>query len=410
MNNLARFAVVATCLGSVQVASADPLRVALIDPLTGPLASNGKIYEAVMKYAIDKLNAAGGFNGEPIELITLDDAGNASVTGDRFREAVSKGAQIVIKSLTSATAGQLSEDVKRYNMRNASVPIIFLNQGAEASDLTGAKCHFYSFRLGTTAPMRAQALMTVMKDQGAVDKGVYSINQNYSLGQDMEAAVQRYSKQLQYEVVGSALHDMSRIQDFTPYVARIRESGASAVVTSSYGGDLLLLIKAAVDSGLLAKFGTIYLDQPGNLGSGGSALAGSYNAAPYNIEADPTGMPEDFKAHLGSYPTYHVQGHVMTVIDFVGAALKSVSGKKGDKVDTKSIALALEKTKLEGPMGELSMRAEDHQMMLPIAVSRVQEGVKYPVDGTELGFAVAKIVPAKDTIYPVQPECKMVRP
>lgn len=410
MKTFAKYAVIAACLGSAHAASADPLKIALIDPLTGPLASNGKIYEAVMKYAVGRLNSAGGFNGEPIELIVLDDAGNASVTSDRFREAASKGAQIVIKSLTSATSGQLSEDVKRHNLRNPNSPIIFLNEGAEASDLTGAKCHFYSFRLGTTAPMRAQALMAVMKEEGALEKEVYSINQNYSLGHDMEAAVQLYGTKLTYKVMGSALHDISRIQDFTPYVARIRESGAGAVVTSSYGGDLLLLVKAAVDSGLSAKFGTIYLDQPGNVGSGGNALIGSYNAAPYNVEADRTILPEDFKTHLGQYPTYHVQGHVATIMTFVGSALKSVSGNKGDKVNTKSIALALEKTTLAGPMGELSMRADDHQMLLPIVVSRVQDGVKYPIDGTKLGFSVVKVVAAKDAIYPVQSECKMVRP
>lgn len=402
--------VVAVVLGVIGNAHAEPLKIALIDPLTGPLASNGKIYESVVKYSVDKLNKAGGFNGEPIELIVLDDAGNASTASDRFREAVSAGAKIFIKSLTSATAGQLSEDVRRYNLRNPNAPVVFLNEGAEASDLTGAKCHFYSFRLGTTAPMRAHALLSVMKSEGALKGGVYSINQNYSLGQDMEAAIQKDAGPLGYKVVGTVLHDMARIQDFTPYVGRIRESGASTVITANYGGDLLLLIKAAVDSGLKVNFGTIYLDQPGNVGSGGAALAGSYNAAPYNADADKTDLPEDFKSKLGQYPLYHVQGHVSIMLSFVGKALKAVSRDRGSPVDAKQIALSLEKTTYAGPMGEISMRAEDHQMLLPIVVSKLEEGARYPVDGTKLGFKPVKTVPASEAIYPVQSDCKMVRP
>lgn len=392
------------------ISSAAPLKIAMIDPLTGPLAANGKIYEATVKYVIDKMNKAGGFNGAPIELIILDDVGNASVTSDRFREAVAQGANVFLKSLTSATAAQLSEDVRRHNLRNPDTRVMFLNQGAEASDLTGAKCHFYSFRLATTASIRAKALLSTMKAEGALNEGVYAINQNYSLGQEMEASTKTYAAAYSYKIAGTALHDLSRIQDFTPFVNRIRESGASAVITSSYGSDLLLLVKAAADSGLKAKFGTIYLDQPGNIGNGGQALEGSYNATTYNVEADASAMPEDFKSKVGTLPSYHVQGHVVAVLGFFGEALKAVSKGKEEKVDVTAIAQAMEKTTYKTPMGELSMRAADHQLILPVVVSRVGTKVKYPVDGTKLGFEVVKVIPGTEAIYPVQDSCKMSRP
>jgi branched-chain amino acid transport system substrate-binding protein len=36
--------------------------------------------------------------------------------------------------------------------------------------------------------------------------------------------------------------------------------------------------------------------------------------------------------------------------------------------------------------------------------------VKYPVDGTKLGFGVVQIIQGPDAIYPVQASCKMERP
>jgi branched-chain amino acid transport system substrate-binding protein len=397
-------------IGSFHDVIAAPLKVALIDPFSGPLASNGKIYEVATKFAFDRLNGAGGFNNEPIELMTYDHAGNPSTASDRFREAVAAGARVIVTSLTSATTGQLSEDVRRYNLRNPASPVLFLNQGSEASDLTGAKCHFYSFRLTTIAQMRAKALTSVMKSEGVLEGGVYSINQNYAFGQDMEAAVQANSSIDGYKVVGSVLHDMFRLQDFTPYVGRVRESGASAVITSSFASDLLLLIKASADSGLKVSFGSVFLDQPGNLASGRDALAGAYNAGTYNVGADKSSLPEEFKARVGHYPLYQVEGAVVAVLSLFGEALKTVSGPHGAPVDVQKIALALEKAKFNGPMGELSVRAEDHQLQMPLVVAKVQEDEKYPVDSTKWGFKVIKVLPSADLTYPVQESCKMVRP
>jgi branched-chain amino acid transport system substrate-binding protein len=396
-------------IGLVHRSEAAPLKIALIDPLTGPLADNGKIYEAATKFAFERLNKEGGFNKLPIVLMIYDDAGNPSAASDRFREAVAGGAQIIIGSLTSALTGQLSEDTRRYNLRNPGSPVLFINQGSEASDLTGAKCHFYSFRFTTTATMRAKALLGVMKRQGVLDGGVFSINQNYSFGQDTEAAVKEGSESLKFKVSGSALHDMFRIQDFTPYASRVRDSGASAVVTSSFGSDLLLLIKSMNESGLKATFGTVFLDQPGNLASGGAALAGSYNSATYNVGSDKTSMPAEFKAKVGHYPLYQVDGGVVSAVSFLGTALKAVSRGPDSPVEIKEIALAIEKAKFSGPLGEVSMRADDHQMQMPLAVTRVQEDSTYPVDGTKWGFSTVQIIPGQDLMYPVQESCKMQR-
>ena len=47
-----------------------------------------------------------------------------------------------------------------------------------------------------------------------------------------------------------------KVQDFSPYVAKIKASGAQSVVTGNYNRDLNLLIKAADDAGLDVRFDT----------------------------------------------------------------------------------------------------------------------------------------------------------
>ena len=43
------------------------------------------------------------------------------------------------------------------------------------------------------------------------------------------------------------------MRDFAPYIAKIKASGADAVITGNWGSDLTLLIKAANEAGLNGK-------------------------------------------------------------------------------------------------------------------------------------------------------------
>ncbi|MFY1847121.1 branched-chain amino acid ABC transporter substrate-binding protein, partial [Achromobacter dolens] len=73
-------------------------------------------------------------------------------------------------------------------------------------------------------------------------------------------------------------------------------------------------------------------------------------------------------------------------------------------------ARALEKVTYTSPLGTYTMRAEDHQVQLPMVVSKVGKNAKYKADGTDMGFEPVKVLSAADVSAPVQATCKMVRP
>jgi len=61
-------------------------------------------------------------------------------------------------------------------------------------------------------------------------------------------------------------------------------------------------------------------------------------------------------------------------------------------------------------MGEEYMRADDHQVQIPMVVSVVSKDAKYKVDDTQMGFKpVAKFTAEQASVAP-QPSCKMQRP
>lgn len=392
-----------------QIAFAEPLKIALVEALSGTAAAGGKVYQDATGIAVEKLNAGGGFNGEPIQLMVIDNGGNTTQASDKVKEAIDKGAHIIVQAGASSISGQISEDVRKHNIRNPQNPVMYLNLGGEALELTGPKCNFYTFRLAPTASMRIGALLEVLKKNNQLGTRVYSVNQNYSYGQDAESAIVAGASKYGYQVVGKVLHDFGRVQDFAPYAAKIKEAGADTVITGDWANDLVLLIKATRESGLKAVFGTTYLDYPGVMAGLGDLALGNYVAMSFNPEFEKPEVVEAFKARTGRYPAFGGDLHFVRMFDVLGSALAKLS-VKGGPVETRKIALGLESASMSDAMGTVTIRKEDHQAILPLSVSVAKAGAKYPSAGAQHGLVSVGIVAGEQAIYPVQSSCKMERP
>lgn len=83
--------------------------------------------------------------------------------------------------------------------------------------------------------MKMEALTAFRKDQPKV-KNVYLLNQNYSHGQQ----VARYFKEgmtrkrPDVKIVVEDLNPIDQVKDFTPDVAKIKQSGAASIVTGNW--------------------------------------------------------------------------------------------------------------------------------------------------------------------------------
>ncbi|AEW15927.1 hypothetical protein C064_03156 [Brucella suis 63/252] len=401
----------ALSLAGAAGASAEPLKIALVETLSGPQASTDLLYRAAVLYQLGKINEAGGFNGEKIQILEYDNQGGPVGAADRVKAAIADGAQIIVQGSSSAVAGQITEDVRKYNLRNKGKEVLYLNLGAEALELTGSKCHFYHFRFSPNAAIRFKTVAQGMKDKGILGERAYSINQNYSWGVDVENTVVANAKEIGYEVVDKTLHEVNKIQDFSPYVAKIQAANVDTVFTGNWSNDLLLLMKAASGAGLKAKFATSFLDQPGNIGNAGAIAEGHIVSTPFNPEANgeaSMAFAEDYKKVTGHYPSY-VEPAAVFGLQLFGEALKNVKPGEG-KINTTDIALAIENASVKTPMGDYSMRSDDHQAKFPMVVQEVSKKARIKADGTEYGFLPFKTFTGDESIDPVQESCSMKRP
>src|SRR5690606_37785632 len=77
---------IAAALGACAIpAAAAPVKVGLVETLSGPQASSGQAYRAAVRYAIDRINAEGGWNGEPVQLLEYDNQGGPAGAADKLK-------------------------------------------------------------------------------------------------------------------------------------------------------------------------------------------------------------------------------------------------------------------------------------------------------------------------------------
>lgn len=401
----------ATALGlTAGTAMAAPVKVAYLTPVTGPLAFIGAMYKPTIDFVAKPFNEAGGWHGDQIEVKVYDDSGTTQGAADRFKQAIADGARIFVGAGTSPLAAQNLADITRWNQRNPDDPAMLLLTGAEGSNFTGKDCSFYSFRFTTTPAIRQNALATVMKEKGVLGAKVYSLQPDYTMGREMEAATVENAAKYGYEVVGTQRHDVFKIKDFSPFIEKVRAAGPDTVFTAGGGSDLLLILQAASFSGLKAKFAGMFLDEPGNLASGGESLLGNYTAQIFNAEAGGDAgekYRQDFNAVAGRDPVAFMNNGVIVMKMLTAAIAKT---EHGDKLNINKLIASLESNEVDWPVGTLSMRADDHQLQLPLVISTVSKDARNKLDGTAMGFLPVKVLNASETSVPVSPECKMQRP
>src|SRR5882672_9972697 len=274
-------------------------KIGYIDPLSGGAASAGVSAQKHIAYFTDKINAAGGLNGEKIEVLSYDNKVSPQESLIMLKKALDEGARIVMQGNGSSVAHAITDAVLKHNERNPGHEVLFFNYAAVDPALTNEKCHFWHFRFDADADMKMTALTdTIAKDPKI--KKVYLINQDYSFGKAVAAAARSMlaAKRPDIQIVGDELHPLQKVQDFSPYIAKIKASGADTVITGNWSNDMLLLFKAGKDAGLSVNWYTYY---GGGLGSvpaiGKDGVGHLKHVTEHHKNVMPAFMPEEEAFH-----------------------------------------------------------------------------------------------------------------
>ena len=407
VRNVVAATVAALCVGGALAQAGSTVKIAFIDPLSGPFANVGQNQLKSWQFVAERLSGAKNPAGVKFEVTGFDNKGSPQESLNSLKAAIDQGFRYVTQGNGSGAGLAISDAVSKHNARNPGKEVVYLNYAAVDPAMTNEKCDYWHFRLDADTSMKMEALTAFMKDQPSVKK-VYLMNQNYSHGQQVSKYFKEdiARKRPDVKIVGDDLTPIGQVKDFSPYVAKIKQAGADAIVTGNWGADLTLLVKALNDAGLKIPMYTYYAQVTGTP----TALAAGGDSEVYVIAYGHANQPgeigkiaEDFKQKFNddyyTYATYN------------GINLMAAAMAKAKSSDPVKVAAALEGLTVKSFAGEVQMRKSDHQLQQSMFVTKWQKVDKknpYSVENTGYTFAPVKQMDAFIASTPTS--CQMKRP
>jgi branched-chain amino acid transport system substrate-binding protein len=198
------------------------------------------------------------------------------------------------------------------------------------------------------------------------------------------------------------------VRDFSPYIAKIKASGADAVVTGNWGADLSLLVKAAVEAGYAGKFFTYYAGVTGTPTALGTNGAGKVFVIAYAGGALMGGeYDKDVYAFKAKYNDDFYTGAIIRMLEAMSRAMAQAKSTEPVKV-----AFAMEGLKWKSELGgDVEMRKTDHQLQQPLYISVWQKtDARNPYSIENTGMTLAQVVEFPNYVSSTPTSCQMKRP
>jgi branched-chain amino acid transport system substrate-binding protein len=234
--------------GAASPLSGQRVRIAFIDPLSGPAAAIGRNGLRTWQFMAAALAGEGNPAGVRMTVAGFDNKGSPQESLNALKAAIDQGFRYIVQGNGSGVAAVILEAVERHNLRHPDRSVLYINYAAMDPVLTQEHCSYWHVRIDADTAMKTQALARFFASQAGLER-VYLLNQNYAHGQQVSRYFKEALKQFapQVRVVGDDLHPPFQAQDFAPFVQGLQAVGAQALVTGNWGDDLVDLVSCMID-------------------------------------------------------------------------------------------------------------------------------------------------------------------
>ena len=378
--------------------AAKAIKIGIVDCYSGPPAAYTNDVRDAFKLEVEKINAAGGILGRKIEVLTRDskfkvDLGLSAAKELIYRENV----DIMMGTINSALALAISDMCKK-----EKVP--FFVTFSKSAKITGANGHRYVFSITENTALAGKAAAAGLAKKPY--KKYWIAGDDYEYGHAIADGVWDNLKKLRpdVELLGQSWWKVGE-PDFTPYITAILSAKPDAVIVATGGRDCVPFLKAAKATGFnervpffmhtateLATLKPLGLEGPEN-------VIGTSNYFFYYPETDAN------KSFVKKFETaYSRKPAVGAVYGLLAAKFIFGAYKKAGKVDTEKLIDNVEGMSVDSPVGKVTMRAYDHQAMLPMFMGVTKKAAGYD-------FLIATdivTIPGKDVMPSIE-EIKKAR-
>ena len=197
-------------------AGAEPVKLGVLLPYSGVYAALAEEIDAGFDMALAQHG-----QGLDVEVIREDTEVQPPV-------GLAKARKLVLQDEVDVLTGVVSSGVLgaiRDFVHDAQVPLVVSNAGLDAA--TGERCSPYLVRVSFTNASPSTSMGEWLAGQGV--KTAYTLAPDYAAGHDSIGAFEEAFQAGGGEVIGGAFTPFQKTQDFGPYLAQAKESGANAL-------------------------------------------------------------------------------------------------------------------------------------------------------------------------------------
>lgn len=240
--------------------AAEPVRIAVLEPLSGTFANVGEGNQRALQLAVEAVNERGGvLGGRKLEPVFFDHKMSPQDALLALTRVVDRDITYILQGSGVNVTLALSDAIAKHNQRRPDQPMLFMIYSGPDPVLANEKCHFLQFRVMPDTDMLVEVMTSHIAARREV-KRVYLLNQDYAYGQALSRAAKQLlaAKRRDVFIVGDDLHPLGKVKDFAPYVAKIKAARADTVITGNWGNDLALLIRAGREAGVDVTYYTLW--------------------------------------------------------------------------------------------------------------------------------------------------------
>lgn len=361
-------ALVAGAASSVPtVFAASPLRVAVMLPQSGPSGLFGPSSRACAEMGAAALNARGGVLGRRVELL-FGDGGLAPAEAGQaaLRLWKAQKAEAFIGMHDSAVRGAL------IGLFKGQVPYFY------TPVYEGGECAKGTYVKGETPQQQLEPVIPWLASERKPTRW-YMIGNDYIWGRNTNAAAKGYIEKTGAKVVGDEYLPFT-VDNFDASLARIRDSGADAVLVSLVGGSSVTFNKAFASFGLSDKairLGTL-IEENTLSGIGIGNARNLYASSGYFANLDTPAAKEFAAAYAKTNGANAPALNSLAESTYEGFLMLEALTKTAGSLDATKMDAASEGTTYSGPRGSAIIKAR-----------HVEQDI-YVADVTNKGFRVVK--------------------
>ncbi len=374
--------------------AADDIKIGIIDTYSGPPSSYALDVLDGFKLALNKINASGGVLGKKISFVTRDDKFKVDLGLTQAKELIMReNVNLLMGTINSAVSLAVSDLAKKEK-------IPFLVTYGKSSNITGAKGHKYVFSMNENTEMIGKAAAIGLSKRPFVKYWI--AGDDYEYGHAIADGVWNHLKKMKPDVqlMGQSWWKVGE-PDFTPYITSILSAKPDAVIVATGGAGCIPFLKAAKNTGFNEKV-PIYMHTATELSTlrplGLDAPEGVIGTANYYFYYPETPenkvFVDEFRGAYNRYPSFG------SLIGWYTANFIAKAYEKAGKVDPEKFAEALSGLTIDSPVGKLTVRQFDNQLMLPMfmGVTKKVPGYDFLIATDIMTIPAAELMPSIEDI------------